>query len=174
LNMSDVAALDQMQFLRSITTEGYALFAAENLTDELKTTFSRTQGDAKISGRQPLPHRHPFEATLSRYQNLQKEWNFFLSNHQLTVEEVTLKQWGQQADKLAADLQTLAREPSIKNYLSTQLTLSTFRRQFPQWMKDTESIDDYQAEVWSNRLSTIDRLLSYGEQKVLKQTDRRE
>jgi uncharacterized lipoprotein YddW (UPF0748 family) len=167
LNISDVAALDQMQFLRGITTEGYALFAAENLTDKLKTMFSRTQGDVKILARQPLPYRHPFEATLSRYQNLQKEWNFFLSNNQLVVEETTLKQWGQHADKLATDLQALAAKPSVKNYLSTQLTLSSFRRQFPQWMKDTESIDDYQARVWENRLGTLDRLLSYGETRVL-------
>ncbi|MGF1540953.1 MAG: glycoside hydrolase family 10 protein [Pleurocapsa sp.] len=168
LNISDVAALDQKQFLRGITTDGYALFAAENLTEQLATMFSRTQGDVKLLAGQSLPYRHPFEVTLSRYQKLQKEWNFFLSNHQLTVEEVTLKQWGQQADKLATNLQILAQEPSVKNYLSTQLALSSFRRQFPRWMKQTKSINDHQAQVWENRLGTLDRLLSYGEKRVLK------
>ena len=167
LNISEVAALDQMQLLRGMTTEGYALFAAENLTSQLETMFSRIQGDREILAQQPLPSRHPFQATLSRYQNLQKEWNFFLSNHQLSVEEVTLKQWGQQADKLATDLQKLAEQPSLKHFLSTQLALSSFRRQFSQWMNKTDSINSYQAQVWQNRLGTLDRLLSYGETRVL-------
>lgn len=167
LNIADVVALDQMQFLRGMATEGYALFAAENLTSTLASMFNRIQGNSEITSQHPLPYRHPFQATLSRYQNLQKEWNFFLTNHQLTVEEVTLKQWGQEADKLAIDLQKLADEPSLRHFLTTQLALSSFRRQFPKWMQETESVDPYQAQVWENRLGTLGRLLSYGETKVL-------
>ena len=80
LNMPDVEALDQMQLLRGLSTEGYSLFAAENLDSRLTTVFSQTQGDLDVS--QQLPHREPFVAALSRYRSLQQEWNFFLATNQ--------------------------------------------------------------------------------------------
>lgn len=167
LNISEVSALDQMQLLRGMSTEGYALFAAENLNSNLTSIFNSTQGSIALESRQPLPHREPFQVTLSRYQSLQKEWNFFLTNNQLAVEDVTLEQWGQQADRLARDLQKLVNEPSNRNFFSTQVALNSLRRQFPQWMKETKGVDLYQAKVWQNRLDTLDRLLSYGEKKIL-------
>ena len=168
LNISEIAALDQMQLLRGMSTEGYALFAAENLNSNLATIFSSTQGSIAAEPKQSLPHREPFQVTLSRYWGLQKEWNFFLTNNQLTIEDVTLQEWGQNADRLARDLQKLVNEPSNRNFFSTQITLNSLRRQFPRWMEETKSIDTYQAKVWANRLDNLDRLLSYGENKILK------
>lgn len=167
LNISEVVAIDQMQLLRGMSTEGYALFAAENLNADLETVFNRTQGNLLTESREPLPHREPFQVTWQRYKRLQQEWNFFLTNHQLSVEDLTLKEWGEGADRLAEDLQKLADEPSVKHFLSTQLSLSSLRRKFPQWMKETKNIQPHQAQVWQNRLNTLDRLLSYGEKRVL-------
>jgi uncharacterized lipoprotein YddW (UPF0748 family) len=173
LNISDVAALDQMQLLRGMSTEGYALFAAENLNSSFADIFNSTQGEIAAESQQPLPHRQPFQVTLFRYQSLQKEWNFFLTNNQLAIEDLTLQEWGQEADKLAAELQKLARDPSNRNFFSTQIALNSFRRQFPHWLKETQSVDVYQAQVWQNRLDTLDRLLSYGEKRFLNPTFRR-
>ncbi|WP_019506686.1 glycoside hydrolase family 10 protein [Pleurocapsa sp. PCC 7319] len=168
LNISEIGALDQMQLLRGMSTEGYALFAAENLNSHFETIFNSTQGSISSEPRQPLPHREPFLVTLSRYQSLQKEWNFFLTNNQLVIEDITLQEWGENADRLAHDLQKLVDEPSNRNFFSTQISLNSLRRKFPQWMEETKSIDAYQVKVWENRLNTLDRLLSYGENKVLK------
>ena len=170
LNLPDVVALDQMQLLRGMPTEGYALFAAENFNYNLEKIFSQTQGVSNLSHAEPLPYRQPFKATASRYQTLQKEWNFLLSNNQLSLEAITMKEWGKNADALAIDLQKLADEPSIKHLLSAQLALSSFRRKFPEWMKQSQTIEPYQLQVWQNRLDTLDRLLSYGEKKVLNQS----
>lgn len=169
LDISEVAALDQMQLLRGMSTEGYALFAAENLNSNLTNIFNSTQGEtiSKSNSKSSLPHREPFQVTLDRYENLQKEWNFFLVNNQRGLKNVSLEEWGQKADRLAADLQKLVDEPSHKNFFSTQVALDSLRHQFPQWMKETQAIDKYQAQVWQNRLDTLDRLLSYGENKVL-------
>lgn len=169
LHISDVVALDQMQLLRGMSTEGYALFAAENLDSDFESTFSRTQGSLEVDNQEPLPYRQPFAATLSRYQSLQKEWNFFLSNHQLAVEEPTLREWGNSADRLAVDLAKLADNPSSRNLFSTQLALSSLRRKFPYWMAQTNSITPHQAKVWQDRLNALDRLLNYGEKRVLNQ-----
>ncbi len=167
LNLPDIMALDQMQLLRGMPTEGYALFAVENLNSNLEKIFSQTQGRLDFNRKDPLPHRQPFQASALRYQTLQKEWNFLLSNNQLLMEEKTLKRWGQQADDLALALQQLADEPSTKHFLAAQLTLSSFRRQFPKWMEQSIDISPYQIQVWENRLDTLDRLLSYGETNVL-------
>ena len=37
-------------------------------------------------------------------------------------------------------------------------------------MEQSNTIDSYQVEVWQNRLDTLDRLLSYGEKRVLDNT----
>jgi uncharacterized lipoprotein YddW (UPF0748 family) len=169
LNLPDVVAIDQMQLLRGMPTEGFALFAAENFNSNLEKIFSRTQGNLSSDPKEPLPHRQPFQATLSRYQTLQKEWNFLLSNNQISLDETTLREWGQQADELASALEQLAGEPSTKNLLSAKLALSSFRRQFPRWTEEINAVQSYQAQVWQNRLTTLDNLLSYGEKRVFKQ-----
>jgi len=168
LNISDLTALDQMQLLRGMSTDGYALFAAENLSSDFATIFSNTQGSIDVKSKQVLPHREPFLVTQSRYQSLQQEWNFFLTQNHLEVDLETLNQWGQQADQLAIDLSKLVNEPSSRNLFSTQVSLNSMRRQFPRWIAANKNVSSYQGEVWQNRLDTLDRLLSYGENKSLK------
>lgn len=167
LNVPDVVAVDQMQLLRGMSAEGYALFAAENFRPSLAQIFNRLQGNAEPQTPQPLPHREPFLATQARYQNLQQEWNFLITHQQIEMDERVLKDWGHQADELSLALQELARKPSQRNFVAAQSSLSTFRRQFPIWMKQNKNLDPYQTQVWSNRLETLNRLLSYGENRVL-------
>lgn len=167
LNISDVAALDQMQLLRGMSTQGYALFAAENLNSGLTTMFNSTQGEESSKSKKLLPHREPFRSTLSRYQGLQQEWNFFLSENSPEIDDAMLRKWGKQADQLRRELQILAEEPSGRNFFSAKMTLNSLRRQFPSWMAHTKNLDAYQAQVWQSRLDGLDRLLSYGERKSL-------
>ena len=167
LNMSDVEALDQMQLLRGMSTEGYALFAAENLNSRLASIFSNTQGSGIDESKHFLPHRQPFEVTLSRYQGLQKEWNYFLIDNSPEIEDAVLKEWGERAERLESTLNDLIEEPSAKNLFSAQIALNSLRRQFPTWVSKTQDIDVYQGRVWQNRLNTLDRILSYGEKKIL-------
>ena len=167
LNISDVAALDQMQLLRGMSTEGYALFAAENLNSHLASIFSNTQGNGIDRSKHFLPHRKPFEVTLSRYQGLQKEWNYFLIDNFTEIDDAVLKEWGERADRLESTLNDLIEEPSAKNLFSAQIALNSLRRQFPTWVSKTQDLDVYQGRVWQNRLKTLDRILSYGEKKIL-------
>ncbi|MGK7877595.1 MAG: glycoside hydrolase family 10 protein [Xenococcaceae cyanobacterium] len=167
LNVPDIVAVDQMQLLRDLPAGGYALFAAENLNPNLQRIFSRTQGSVELTQREPLPHRQPFQATAIRYQALQREWSFLLANHQLWMEEQLMKDWGKEADYLAADLNRLADEPSMRHLLSAQVTLSSFRRRFSNWMQQHRKVQPYQVRVWENRLEALERLLNYGERVVL-------
>ncbi len=165
LNISEMVALDQMQLLRGMSTKGYALFAAENLNSRLITIFNSTQGEQTSESKKLLPHREPFRATLSRYQGLQQEWNFFLRENSPEIDEIILHKWGEQADHLRLELQDLVEEPSGRNFFSARIILNSLRRQFPSWMEQTKDIDPYQAKVWQSRLDALDRLLSYGERK---------
>ena len=167
LNMSDVAALDQMQLLRGMSTEGYALFAAENLNSRLASIFSNTQGNRIDGDKQFLPHRKPFEVTLSRFESLQKEWNYFLIDNSPEIEDGVLEEWGERTEKVESTLNNLIAEPSAKNLFKAQIALNSLRRQFPTWVSKTPDIDVYQGRVWQNRLNTLDRILSYGEKKIL-------
>ncbi|HHP7232398.1 MAG TPA: glycoside hydrolase family 10 protein [Xenococcaceae cyanobacterium] len=168
LNVPDIVAVDQMQLLRGMTTQGFALFAAENFNSSLVSIFNRTNGNTNKQQPQPLPHRQPFQAASSRYSTLQKEWNFVLSRNQVAMNADTLKEWGKQADNLALDLEKLATEPSQSHLLSAQVTLAGVRRKFPQWVAESQHISSYQADVWTNNLASLERLLSYGESRVLK------
>ncbi len=167
LNIPDIVAVDQMQLLRGMTTQGFAFFAAENFNSRLANIFGRTNGNTRKQQSQPLPHRKPFEAGLSRYNNLQKEWNFFLSNNQVSMSKTSLKEWGTKADELASALEKLANKPSKSRLLSAKLRLSSLRRRFPRWLKEDQNISTYQAAVWENNLASLDRLLGYGDSRIL-------
>ena len=167
LNVPDVVAVDQMQLLRGMSAEGYALFAAENFRPSLAEIFNRTQGkDVAPRETYPLPHRQPFKATQVRYQSLKKEWNYLIGNQQIEMNKRSLNDWATEADALSSALTELADNPSERNFVAARNSLTTFRRKFPSWLKESKSINAYQTQVWENRLETLSRLLNYGENRV--------
>ena len=165
LNLPDAIALDQVQLLRDLPSGGYALFAAENLNSNLASIFGRIQSSDEPTAR-ILPHRQPFQAAAARYQLLQREWSYLLSNNQLTIDADTMEEWAIQADSLASILNRLAEEPSMRRFLQAKLAISTFKRQFPGFMEQQAQQKPYQVEAWSNRLGTVERLINYGEKLV--------
>ncbi|NEO99542.1 MAG: family 10 glycosylhydrolase [Symploca sp. SIO2E9] len=167
LNLPDIIAVDQIQLLRDLPAGGYALFAVENLNVNLRKIFSRTQGRDEGSNAEPLPYRQPFPAAAVRYEALQREWNFLLTNNQIWIREPVLSEWGKQADALSESLNQLAAEPSLQNLAAAKALLLSFRSQFPKWMQEQGRMQPYQVQVWDNRLATIERLLHYGERTAL-------
>ncbi|HEY9729292.1 MAG TPA: family 10 glycosylhydrolase [Chroococcales cyanobacterium] len=167
LNMPTITAVDQIQLLRDLPAGGYALFAVENLDATLSSVFARTQGRSTQTSSEPIPYRQPFPAAAARYAALQREWSYLLANHRVSIQESELSEWGKQADILAKLLDSLVKEPSTQNVLSTKAFLSSFRSQFQRWMRNQAVEQPYQVRVWDNRLATIERLLRYGERTTL-------
>lgn len=163
LNLPEITTIEQMQLLRNLPAGGYALFAAENLSENLESLFSRTQGQSNDDDKIISPLSQPFDTVDSRYRALQKEWNFLLGDRQLTLEEPEMREWGIQSDRLAANFQKLVKDPTAGNLAAAQLTLSAYRRRFPNWMRQYQEKQPYQVQAWTNRLDSLDRLLSYGE-----------
>jgi uncharacterized lipoprotein YddW (UPF0748 family) len=166
LNLPDVVAIDQIQALRNFPASGYALFAAENLNEDLQGIFRRTQGRAIKSSTEPLPYRQPFQAAATRYTALQKEWDYLLGTNQFGIKEPALSEWRKQADALSTALNQLAANPSANNLTKAKILLQSFKIQFNQSMQREGLEQPYQIQVWDNRLATLERLLRYGERGI--------
>ncbi|PSB63283.1 hypothetical protein C7B79_14480, partial [Chroococcidiopsis cubana CCALA 043] len=61
-----------------------------------------------------------------------------------------------------------AQTPSVSNLAAARTALNSFQTQFKNWMRSQALENSYQVNVWSNRLTTLERLLNYGERVVLK------
>jgi uncharacterized lipoprotein YddW (UPF0748 family) len=166
LKVPDAVTIDQLQFVRNMPISGFALFATENLTPSLQTLLGGIQSTKE---RQPLPYRQPFETALSRYQALEKEWNFLANKQQLKIDKNNLKKIDDQGTQLGLALEKLAAEPSPNNLRIARQNLIAFQQQFPNWMRSHKQVYSYQVEVWENRLKTLDKLLVYGERKIIRE-----
>ncbi|ACB49595.1 unknown [Crocosphaera subtropica ATCC 51142] len=164
LKVPDPVTIDQLQFVRNMPISGFSLFAAENLTPSLQRLLSRIQTP---NNPQPLPYRQPFQTALARYQALQQEWDFLANKEQLKIDKNSLKKIDNQGKQLEKALEQLAAGPSTNNLRIAQQSLRQFQRQFPNWMSNHKQVYSYQVQVWENRLVTLDKLLVYGESKIV-------
>ncbi|WP_265262904.1 family 10 glycosylhydrolase [Spirulina subsalsa] len=169
LGLPTMVTVDQMQHTRNSPTGGYALFAAQNLSLNLQQVLRQSQGQLG-RGRPPalIPHRSPFKAAQGRYDALQREWQFLVSQNRLPMEERQMREWGRQSAAVAIALEELAARPSAPNLNRARSELTTFQRQFGSWMQQYGQQSPYQVQAWQNRLVSIDVLLRYGEQVELR------
>ncbi|AFY35614.1 glycoside hydrolase family 10 protein [Calothrix sp. PCC 7507] len=167
LSLPTVGAFDQLQLVRDLPVSGYALFAAENLNNELHKLFSSTQGKLQQTTSEPIPHRQPFQTAAVRYAALQREWKFVLQNDQMRMSATTISEFNIQTEVLQNTLNQLATSPSASQLLTARGSLTRFQTQFRAWMREEAIENPYQVKAWENRLVTIERLLRYGERRVL-------
>lgn len=164
LNLPVSVAVDQIQLSRDLPVSGYSLFAVNNLSNDLQKIFHSTQGSVQ----EPVPYRQPFQTAVARYAALQREWNFLLANQQLWLREPARSSFSNQAKVLENALTQLSTAPSPSRLAVARASLTAFESQFEEWMRLQALQHPYQVKVWSNRLATLERLLSYGERVVLK------
>lgn len=169
LNVPETEAFDQMQLIRNLPSGGFALFAAENFNTSLETIFQQTQGNTKNTP-EPIPYRQPFATVVSRYQALQQEWIFLLENEQIKIAPGYLQQWSEQSDRLAANLQVLAQNPSVRNAVTAQRQVSSFRLRLSRYLTQHKQANSWQVEAWMNRLITLENILQYGQTMVANQS----
>lgn len=167
LSLPTIGAFDQLQLVRDLPVSGYALFAAENLNNEINKVLSNTQGRLQPTTVEPIPHRQPFQTAVARYTSLQREWKFVLQNDQMRMSAATIGEFNTQAQALETALNQLATSPSASQLIVARGTLTRFQTQFRAWMSQEMIENPYQVKVWENRLTIIDRLLRYGEGRLL-------
>jgi uncharacterized lipoprotein YddW (UPF0748 family) len=167
LSLQTVGAFDQIQMLRDLPVMGYALFAAENFTNDLNKVFNRTQGSTQHAQKEPIPHRQPFQAAFVRYTALQSEWKLAQQNNKLRIPSTTLSTFNSQADVVQSALNQLAIDPNNSKLETARTSLLKLQSRFREWMRLQALENPYQVRVWENRLATIEKLLRYGERVQL-------
>ncbi|WP_442940023.1 glycoside hydrolase family 10 protein [Nostoc sp.] len=166
LSLPTIGAFDQLQLVRDLPVSGYALFAAENFSNDLQKLFSSTQGRSQSTTSEPIPQRQPFQTAAIRYTALQREWKFVFQNDQLQRSAEKISDFNNQAEVLRSALNQLAASPSANKLLVAKASLTRFQSQFRVLMSQEIKSNSYQVKVWENRLVTIERLLRYGERQV--------
>ncbi|MGD1853108.1 MAG: glycoside hydrolase family 10 protein [Leptolyngbyaceae cyanobacterium] len=165
LNLPEMAALDQIQTLRDLPVSGYALFAADNLQRGIQTLLNNTQGASLAD--YSVPQQQPFDTAVERYQTLQREWSWLLSNGQLLLSEDRLTQWVEDVNTLGVELAGLAEEPSHRQLEEVRSQLDQLNRVVTSDLSIKSQQNDYRIQTWEHRLTTIERLLAYGEKRFI-------
>ena len=160
LNLPDEAAFDQIQHLRDTPAGGYALFAAEHLSDDLSNLFTRTQQTAD-----PVPFRDPFATAASRFETLRRECNFFVNNGDMWIREAEREAWETESAALQNQLDELAANPTRESIRAARRAFNQFRDRFGDWMYLHSLSHDYRVQIWDYRLEVIDNLLTYGDDR---------
>ncbi|QLE54539.1 glycoside hydrolase family 10 protein [Nostoc sp. TCL26-01] len=166
LSLPTLGAFDQLQLIRDLPVTGYALFAAENLNNELQRLFSNTQGKGQSTLSEPLPYRQPFQTAATRYAGLKREWQLLLRHEKQQVSSATIPDFDAQVEVVQNALNQLATSPSATKLLTARATLTRFQSLFRVWMRQQNIDNNYQVNAWENRLTTIERLLRYGERQL--------
>ncbi|NEQ99420.1 MAG: family 10 glycosylhydrolase [Cyanothece sp. SIO2G6] len=163
LNLPDSVTIDQIQALRDLPANGYALFAVENLVGNpnLQAIFSQTQGEPSVTTT-PIPYRQPFATAAARFANLNQEWNYLLEGDRLWIRDHEQAEWHHQSQTLQTSLQQLAQQPSPESFALANTNLQQYQANFDQWMALYDLEHSYRVQTWSNHLNTISQLLEYG------------
>lgn len=168
LNLSALNAIDQLQLIRDLPTDGYSLFSVQDFNTDIEKFLDQQQQE--ISKNHPiLPYRQPLASAVLDYQELKQEWNFVMNNNDGLIEDTLVKEWGKTADDVLNHLQELAETPNEKNLLFTRLSLSALRLSLPRITQKYKQQYPYQVQVWDNRLLSLTRLIDYAETKMAKQ-----
>ena len=165
LNLPEMAALDQIQTLRDLPVNGYALFAADNLQRGIQTLLNNTQGTEEIA--YSLPQQQPFSTAAERYQSLQREWGWLLSNEQLLLPERKLTQWVNDVNALGDQLTALAEEPSHRKLEEVRSQLDQLSQVIDSDLSVKSRQNRYRLRSWEHRLVSIEHLLAYGEKRFI-------
>nr|WP_199326039.1 family 10 glycosylhydrolase [Nostoc parmelioides] len=173
LSLPTLGAFDQLQLVRDLPVSGYALFAAENLNNELHKLFSNTQGKQQSAISEPLPHREPFQSAVTRYLSLKREWQLVLQDEKQQITNKSIADFHSQAELLQNALNQLATAPSASKLVTAKANLTRFQSLFRVWMRQQQMENSYQVRAWENRLAIIGRLLHYGERQLESRPDRR-
>ncbi len=164
LNLPEMAALDQIQTLRDLPVSGYALFAVDNLQRGIQTLLNNTQGEPLS---QSLPQQQPFNTATERYQALQREWSWLLNNGQLLMSEEKMTQWVNDVNVLGNQLTDLAAAPSHRKLEEVRSQLDQLDRVISSELSVKSQQNQYRLQTWEHRLTTIEHLLAYGEQRFI-------
>ncbi|WP_165390138.1 glycoside hydrolase family 10 protein [Leptolyngbya iicbica] len=162
LNMPVPVMIDQLQTLRDMPATGYALFATDNLDRRLQGILNTTQGQHESL----IPQKTPYATASERYQALQREWNWLLTNGLITLQPRLAERWVMEVNAVGASLDALANNPDAATAAAVQLQVQALQRSIGAGLTlDITTTPEYRLGTWKNRLEAINRFLAYGAQR---------
>ena len=156
LDLPRPAVMDQLQVTRDLPTPGYALFATADLQTDLTTYLEQTQGQSLTQS--------SFQMAFDRFQGLQREWVWLLSQEKLWMQREQLTSWVTAVNQLEAEFHSLAELPSRRQLATVREGLARVQAPLEETVLTETVNSSYRVEAWRYRLLAIDRLLRYGEQ----------
>ena len=161
LNLPTAVALEQLQIVQDLPTSGYALFAADNLSSDVEKMLASTQGGGEQAA---VSARDNYAVASARYQSLQQEWNWLLTNQQIKGDPQRLEQWVNEVNQIGVGLDGLAAQPSQqesqRELRQVKARLSTLERTIASSLTVDVASAPYRLRTWQNRLAAIERLLA--------------
>ncbi|PSN13490.1 hypothetical protein C7271_22465, partial [filamentous cyanobacterium CCP5] len=153
LNLPRHGALDQIQAARDLPAVGYAAFAAGDLTSELEIALAQTQPQEglSLSGADV-----PYAMVLRRYQTLQREWSWLLSEGYLWVEQARRRDWIAQVNRLEATLKTLVDKPSGRSLAEARSQLKAVQTSITDSLAIGLTNSAYRIQTWRHRLTALE------------------
>ncbi|NJL48941.1 MAG: hypothetical protein HC929_17610, partial [Leptolyngbyaceae cyanobacterium SM2_5_2] len=108
------------------------------------------------------PHYSPNLSSMAfdRYQALQREWYWLLSQQKLWMERSTLEPWVNAVNQLEADFKSLATSPSHRGLDQVKTGLAAVRAPLDSQILIDTTNSVYRLQVWHYRLSVIEQLLN--------------
>ena len=163
LNLPTAVASEQLQMLQDMPTSGYALFAADNLNGDVQKMLANTQGGGDQAA---VSARDNYAVASARYQSLQQEWNWLLTNQQIKGDPQRLEQWVNEVNQIGMSLDELASAPSQRGLRQVKVRLSTLEKTIASSLTVDAASAPYRLRTWQNRLTAIDRLLASDEVRL--------
>ena len=157
LDLPRLAVMDQLQVTRDLPTPGYALFATVDLETDLTTYLEQTQGPTLSQPQSPI------QIAFSRYQSLQREWYWLLSQDKLWMQQEQLAAWVAAANQLENDFQALTSDSSRRHFEAVEQGLLRVKTPLNGTILIETVNGSYRVKAWQHRLMAIERLLEYGE-----------
>ncbi|WP_225885315.1 glycoside hydrolase family 10 protein [Leptolyngbya sp. KIOST-1] len=157
LNLSNSAAVDQLQASRDLPTPGYALFAVADFNTELNAVLAQTQGVGS-----PSPTT-PYAMAASRYAALQREWSWLLAQDRLWMHRGSLETWVTTVNDLGNQFETLSQAPTRRNLADVRSGLTRVKASLNQGVLVNTTNSGYRVRSWQHRLRAIEQLLAHGE-----------
>jgi uncharacterized lipoprotein YddW (UPF0748 family) len=158
LDLSRLVVMDQLQVTRDLPTPGYALFATADLQTDLTTYLANTQGET------PPQPMSTFQMAFNRYQSLQREWVWLLSQDKLWMQREQLTAWVSAANQAEADFQALLATPSRRHLETVQHSLEQVQAPLAGTVLIETVNGRYRVQAWQHRLTAIEQLLHHGKQ----------
>ncbi len=157
--LPQVQLRDQLQVVRDLPSDGYSLFAAAHLSDDLYQVLQQAPTTSQV-----IPYREPLRTVQERFDLLKNEWENLRKKDKLSIPANQVAEWQSQSNRLQSLFQDLTQKPSVIKIRQARTEITTYRGRLKNWLRQERFDQSYRSQSWDYRLAAMDGLLRYADQ----------